>query len=371
MAPVVDEKSVLAANEGTVSYGVATKADIKAFLAGETATVAKALTSVTVPLDNMYYQLDSLYVYTAEELYALNPVVFDMMIAERFEGAEMLAEDLAAGASLEGYFTREEAEIGGKTYYHYELCEDAYTEEAGTYYMLKNVAEFYAFGNKQDTKLPEDYAISFSYNAIDLGDGAVTDSVKASSYRYDNTVRTGALPYISHVSNSLVYSVANGGAQPWHNLGESDALNGMGTDVANGYQSVVYLDVKGATTASISFNPNTCGDVYAVMPETEPSWDVNGVVYQAGESVMIQGNTVIMPEALAQSLQVNMGGNAQTPTEGTIAGSTDLNLNMNENSIDPAAANGLTAVVIIAVVLGVALLVTVAVLVIKKKKVQQ
>ena len=102
-ASFAGEKGVIAENEKTISYGVATAADINAYRGGKTATVKTAVSDVTVPVSAMSFSTVSTAV-NVPEIMRVNPVVGSYLIHYRY-GTATLAT-VAEGASVAGYYTR-------------------------------------------------------------------------------------------------------------------------------------------------------------------------------------------------------------------------------------------------------------------------
>ncbi|MBE6702709.1 MAG: hypothetical protein E7585_04780 [Ruminococcaceae bacterium] len=365
----MNEKSVVAANSGTVSYGVASATDINAFLNGTTAQVAKAVSDVTVPLNSIHYEIDGLYKYTWQDLYeAGNMTILSAMVAQGLQGCEMLGVQLQAGERLDGYFTREL--VDGK--YLYAPCEAGTTvpeNNTVAYYTVKDIESFIAYGAKQSLEYPVNHAVAFSYGCgifADKTSGSLMNTLKVNSYNYDANGRGfGDLPYLLDVANRFVTIDLISGASATHTLGSVEDKQGVTVIVKSGnYYAVTYLDGNGQLDAMLTLNANTCHDVYTILSDEYDTWLVNDVFYQAGDVVSIDGETVIKPGILGVSAQVNH----IAPASSAPAVLAVEELNMSPNSIAPAAANGLTALIVVISVLGAAMIATACVIVVKKRR---
>ena len=360
------ENGVVAANKGTVSYGVASAADIKDFRNGKTTAVAKVVSDVTVPIHSIHYEIDGLYKYTWDELYAAgNLAIISAIAAKGMAGCEMLGVNLEAGAALAGYFTREE--VDGKQIY-VACADDAVVpaEDAPEYFMPKDTTSFYVYGSKQTIDFPADYAISFSYGSgiyADKSSGSLLNALQVSSYEYDTSGRGfGDLPYLLDVANRFAVVELTSGASANHTLGKTVAKQGVNIAVKfHNYYTVVFLDGNGQPSAEVTMNGKTCGDVYTVLSDEYDSWLVNDVFYNPGDKVSIDGDTVIKPGFLGVS-QNTTDANAGSGL--TVQGGLDMDVDAGVS-----ASNDMTvAIVVVSVVAGVALIATVCTILIKKKK---
>ncbi|MBE6691080.1 MAG: lamin tail domain-containing protein [Ruminococcaceae bacterium] len=360
------EKSVVAANRGTVSYGVATAAEIGKFLSGAADSVAKAVSDVTVPLHSIYYNIDGLYKYTWQELYeAGNMEIISAIIGKGMAGCDMLGVNLAEGDSLEGYFVREL--VDGK--YQYSLCDAEATvpaEDTTEYFIPKDTSTFVVYGSKQTIDFPADYAVSFSYGSgiyASKTSGSLMKAIEVSSYSYDDAGRGfGDLPYLLDVANRFVAVELTNGASAQHTLGKTEAKQGVNIAVKfNHYYTVTFLDGNGQPSATVTMNANTCGDVYTVLTDEYDTWLVNDVLYNAGDKVDIDGDTVVKPSFLGVSGQSTDAG------ADNAANATDMGLE--PNSIDTSSAKGMTVAMIVVIsVVGCAAVATACILIVKKRR---
>ena len=365
------EDAVTLAGEGTVSYGIAAKNDINDYLNGKTSAVAKVVSDVTVPVAALYYDL-SVYAYALDEL---DPTVFDMLVANRTPGFELQAEYLEEGDSLYGYLAvTEPDDENGLVCNHYEpYGEEDVVTEAGYYVVLKDPYAV-VYGSRQITALPADYAIEFSYGAT-AGNSSTTGTMKlmnVTGYLYDYSERYGLMPWLDAVSNPVVTTdIAEGGASVDNTLGTIRSYQ-MEFFFLYDYYQVIYLDGNGATDAVVTMSAENCGNVYALLGSEFETWLVNDLLYNAGEIVALNGQTVIKPGHLGTSSAINANGtpNGAAPTEtATDAENTALTVNMNPNSIDPADASSISILAVVAVILGsVAILTLGCFLVYRKKK---
>ena len=282
------------------------------------------------------------------------------------DGCDMLGVVLSEGASLSGYFTREL--VDGK--YVYTPCNANATVPADNtteYFEPKDIGKFYAFGSMQDLSMPIDGAISVSYGAscyASTTTGSLMNSLQVNSYSYDNTGRgMGMVPYLLSVANSFVTVDAVNGltATTLGTVGEKQGLS-IAVNFPTSYYSVQYLDGTGAVSGTVTLNKNTCGDVYTVLTDEYDTWQVNGVVYEAGATVAINGDTVIAPGFLA--LNAAAGDNAA----GNAAGAEDTSLALGAaQDADTAGEQSSLAVILLVSVLGCAVIAA-GVIIAKKRK---
>lgn len=355
--------AVVAANAGTVTYGVATAESV---LAGNHIV---AVSDVTVPVHSLCYNVDGLYVYTWDELVEAGRAdIIAAMIDAGMDGCDMLGVQLTAGTSLGGYFTREL--VDGK--YHYIACdpEATYDPESNVeYFEPKDTEKFYAFGSMQDLSLPVDGAIAVSYGATCYANktsGALMNSLQVNAYRYDDTGRGfGSVPYLLSVANRFV-TVDAVSALSAATLGTIVDKQGVSIAVQfpTAYYSVVYLDGNGSVSGTVTLNKNTCGDVYTVLTDEYDTWQVNGVVYEAGATVAIDGDTLIAPGFLV--LTSNTGDLFTDNATDTVT-SDDAALALGAEAADTDTQSGLIRIVLMSV-LGCALIAAVCVIAVKKRK---
>ncbi|MBQ8342403.1 MAG: hypothetical protein IJY22_08555 [Clostridia bacterium] len=311
-------KNVVAANKGTTTYGVATAADISALHSGSVACVTEAVSDVIVPLHSLYYEIEGSHEYTWAELSVYNPTILGAMAAEELSGCLMNGVRVGAGKSLVGYYKQVEVKapaltladgtlITDYTYTTYKPClRDEIADGETVYYAPNSVEEFHAYGTKQNINLPADYAVSFGYGLTTMASksgGALMSSMTVDSYSYNMGGRgyAGMLPYLIGSANAFVTTEVSGGATAENTLGTVADAQGISTTIRydESYYDVVYLDESGEFLSLISFNGNTCRDVYVVLADTAESWTVNGQLYAAGETVIIAEDTVIAPAAAA------------------------------------------------------------------------
>lgn len=356
--------AVVAANAGTVTYGVASADAVRA------GADIVAVSDVTVPVHSLCYSVDGLYVYTWDELVEAGRTdIIAAMIDEGMDGCEMLGVQLTAGASLNGYFTREL--VDGR--YHYIACDpDAtYDPESGVeYFEPKDTQKFYAYGSKQDLSLPVDGAIAVSYGATCYANktsGALMNSMQVNSYMYDDTGRGfGTVPYLLSVANRFI-TVDVVSALADATLGSLVEKQGVSIAVQfpTSYYSVVYLDGNAQVSGTVTLNKNTCGDVYTVLSDEYDTWQVNGVVYEAGATVAIGGDTLIAPGFLV--LTTNTDDLFADNATGDAVASDDSALALGAEDVAANEQGGLVWIVLTAV-LGCALIATVCVIAVKKRK---
>lgn len=371
-------KNVVAANEGTVSYGIAAKADITRFLNGATATVAQAITDVLVPLHSLHYNVNGLYEYSWDDLMEMGRLdILSAMVQSEFNGCEMVGHILAAGTLLDGYFVRETDEYGNKIFRACEQGSRVQENDTTEYFAPKDKSIFFAYGSKQDLSFPADYAVSFSYgNSVyaGKGSGSLKRTMQVTRYDYDMAGRGyGILPYLVDVANTFVTTDIISGANADHTLGIVE--DGQGVDISvkfPSYYTVTYLDSSAVAFANVSFHGGNCSDVYVVLTDKYDTWFVNGVKYQAGDAVIISGDTEISPVLTGTSDNTNDAGAGQDTAINTPGGTEDTTLavdNMEPNSINESDAKGLEALVIaLIVVVGCAVIAVGVVLTVKFSK---
>ena len=310
-------KNVVAANAGTVSYGVAEKADVTPFLNGTATTVAKAVSDVTVPLHSLYYEIDGAYKYTWDMLTAANPTIAGTMAAEELAGCLMNGVRVGEGKSLAGYYEQVEITVPkltladgsiltDYTYTTYRPClGGAVADGATVYYRPNNTESFFAYGTMQNIYIPADYAVSFTYGATVMAskaNGAITSSLEVTAYDYNMGGRgyASALPYLISSANAFVTTEVIGGASDSATLGVIAKEQGLTVAmVSDVYFDVTYLDENGDFHSQIVFNGEGCRDVYVVLDDTYETWLVNNEFYNAGEIVVISADTVIAPGTAA------------------------------------------------------------------------
>ena len=310
--------NVTAANKGTTTYGVATAADITAFLNGTAETVAEAVSDVIVPLHSLYYEIEGCHAYTWNELAVYNPTILGAMAAEELDGCLMNGVRVGEGKSLAGYYKQVEVTapaltladgtvLTDYTYTTYKPCLRSEIADGTTvYYAPNSIEEFYAYGTKQNINIPADHSVSFGYGLTKMAGksgGALMSTLTVEDYSYDASGRgyAGMLPYLISSANTFVTTEVSGGADATATLGTIDSVQGISTTILYDecYYDVLYLDENGDFLSLMSFNSNTCRDVYVLLDDTAESWTVNGVVYAAGETVIVEGDTVIAPVSAA------------------------------------------------------------------------
>ena len=315
-------KNVVAANKGTVTYGVAAAADITALMNGSADAVEKAVSDVIVPLHSLYYSLESVHEYGWNELAVYNPTILGAMAAEELDGCLMNGVRVAEGKSLAGYYKQVEVTVPrleladgtvltNYTYNTYKPCMRSELSDGATvYYAPNSVEEFHAYGTKQNTELPADYAISFGYGSTVMANksgGALMSTLRLEAYDYNAGGRgyAGMLPYLISTPNAFITTEVSGGASAENTLGTIADEQGISTTILydEHYYDVVYLDENGEFFSMISFNSTTCRDVYVVLADTAENWTVNGTLYAAGETVTVYGDSVIAPVAAAVDAQ--------------------------------------------------------------------
>ena len=321
-------KNVVAENAGTVSYGVATRADALRFLNGAVPSVANVVSDVLVPLHSIHYAVDGQHVYTWDDIMELgNLDILSAMVDMELEGCEMVGHILPEGTLLNGYFLRLEDAYGHPVF---EPCGQGDTVPAGDdteYFAPKDIEHFFAFGSKQDTSFPADMSVSFSYGAsvyASKGSGSLFRDMDILTYNYDMRGRgyeDAKLPYLTDVASRFITTDINSGADAEHTLGTTKDHQGVNVSIKNaGYYTVTYLDANATAVSSVTFNGSGCSDVYAVLSDAHAEWLVNDVKYAAGATVMITSDTVIKPVVASAAPDTNVpGGNGgssvQPPVE--------------------------------------------------------
>ena len=307
-------KNVVAANKGTVTYGVAAATDIAALLNGTAASVTEAVSDVIVPLHSLYYSLEGNHEYTWNELAVYNPTILGAMAAEELDGCLMNGVYVAEGKSLAGYYKQVEVTVPSialadgtvltnYTYVTYKPCLAGEIADGVTaYYAPNNVETFRAYGTKQNVDLPVDYSVSFGYGLTKMASksgGALMSTLKVEAYSYNAGGRgyAGMLPYLISTPNTFVTTEVSGGASADATLGSIAYEQGLSTSILydDCYYNVVYLDENGEFLSLMSFNSSTCRDVYVKLADTFETWTVNDVIYNAGDVVIIDGDTVVAP----------------------------------------------------------------------------
>lgn len=311
-------RNLTLANKGTVTYGVAAATDVTALVNGTADVVERVVSDVIVPLHSLYYSIEGSHAYTWKELSVYNPTILGAMAAEELEGCLMNGVRVAEGKSLAGYYEQvtvtvpkltlaDGSILTNYTYTTYKPCLRSEVSDGQTvYYAPNNIEEFFAYGAKQDTLLPVDYAVSFGYGLTTMASkscGALMSSLKVEEYSYNTAGRgyAGMLPYLIGAPTPFVTTKVNGGAVATADLGLIDSKQGISTQILydEQYYDVVYLDENGEFLSLMSFNGLTCRDVYVVLEDTAEIWIVNGVLYNAGEVVMIAEDSVIAPSTAA------------------------------------------------------------------------
>jgi hypothetical protein len=373
------EKNVVAENAGTVSYGIAARSDILRFQQGTYPVVNKVVTDVLVPLHSIHYAVDGLYSYNWNDIAMLgNMDILSAMVVSQFNGCEMTGHILPAGASLAGYFTREQDENGNEIFVKCGADEVVAENNTTEYFAPKDLANFYAYGSKQMLDFPADYAVSFSYGSsvyASKGSGSLVRALEVETYNYDMAGRGyGMLPYLVDVANRFITTDIKSGGTTAHTLGSVEAHQGVDVSITTpGYYTVTYLDSSATAVSSVILNGNACSDVYTVLTDEYDTWLVNNVKYNAGETVMITGNTVIKPALLGTSSDVDLPGNnggAESAPSTNGSGDASLNLdNLDPNSINEQDAKALTVLwVALIAVAGCAVIATGVVFAIKLSK---
>lgn len=339
-------RNVTVANKGTVTYGIAAAADINALVNGTADKVEAVVSDVILPLHSVFYEIEGNHEYTWNELAAYNPTILGAMAAEEMDGCLMNGVRVAEGKSLAGYYTQVEVTVPSLTladgtvltnytYTTYKPCLRSEIADGSTVYYAPNNAEtFRAYGSKQNTQIPTDYAVSFCYGKTVMADkscGALMSSLYLENYAYDNSGRgyAGALPYLVSTSAPFIVTDVIGGAAVVPELGMIYDEQGVSTTILYDeiYYDVTYLDENGAFKSLISFNANTCRDVYVVLDDSAENWTVNGVLYAAGEAVTVSGDTVIAPACAAVSAEdatLRMVGGTDSELRFTTGVSRDL-----------------------------------------------
>ncbi len=373
------EKNVVAENAGTVSYGIATRSDILRFQEGTYDAVAKAVTDVLVPLHSIHYEVDGLHVYSWHDIAELQDMeILSAMVVTEFNGCEMVGHLLPEGTSLADYFTREQDENGNTIFRKCAADDTVPANNTTEYFAPKDPMHFYAYGSKQTTDFPADYAVSFSYGSsvyASKGTGSLMQALEVETYDYDMAGRGyGMLPYLVDVANRFITTDIKSGATTAHTLGTVEMHQGVNVAIKSpSYYTVTYLDSSAAASATVIFNGETCSDVYAVLADEYDTWLVNDVEYKAGETVMITGNTVIKPALLGTSSDANTPGAnegaGETPKTNETEDTTLSLDNMDPNSINPDDAKMLSTLwIVLIVVAGCAVLAAGVVLAVKLTK---
>ena len=380
-ASLDSDVNVVAANVGTVAYGVASGAAIDAFLSGSADRVAAAVSDVLVPMQSICYAVDGLCAYTWESLTAAgNLTIIGAMASQNLQGCEMLGVILEEGDDLTGYFLRETVveENTGISHTMYVPCEEGSKVPADNtteYFVPKSVESFFAYGSRQDLEIPADHAIAFSYGVgayAGKTHGSLMNTMKVQRYVYDMAGRGyGALPYLLDVASRFVTVEAVSGATEANTLGA--ITDGQGVDITvrySHYYDVVYLDGNAELAGVITLNGETCGDVYTILGDDYDTWLVNDVFYNAGETAYISGDTVIKPGILGVAAENNaVGGNQPSAGTANVADSAENSaLSADPYAADASNGNVVTILAVSAAVLGVALLVAVGAIVYKKRK---
>ena len=359
------ENNVIAANVGTVTYGVAPARNVSLFLGGTTDRVTKVVSDVTVPLSSVHYAIDGQYRYDwAELLEAGNMTIISALAAAGFPGCEMLGVRLDAGDALDGYFVRDL--VDGK--YCYRMCEAGTTvaeNDTTEYFTPKDIDLFGAYGSKQELDFPKDLAVAFSYGAgiyASKTSGSLMQTMQLTAYDYDDSARGfGTTPYLLAVADRFVTADVISAAQA-HTLGKTEAKQGVDISVKfNHYYTVTVLDLNGEAISTVTMNASTCGDVYTVLSDEHDTWLVNDVFYQAGDVVDITGETVIKPGVLGVSNRVDAGNAASNNAMSTIDAAPQ---SVAETAASATAAYWILAVSVVAVVAAM----TTCVLITKKNK---
>jgi hypothetical protein len=173
------------------------------------------------------------------------------------------------------------------------------------------------------------------------------------------------VPYLLSAANRFV-TVDAVNALSAATLGEVEDNQGMSIAVKfpTSYYSVTYLDGTGAVSGVVTLNKNTCGDVYTVLTGEYDTWQVNGVVYEAGATVAIDGDTLIAPGFLVLSSNT---GDLFTDNAADTATPDDAALALGAEGADTDAQGGLAWIVLTSV-LGCAVIAAVCVIAVKKRK---
>lgn len=285
-------KGVIAENETTVSYGIATAEAIAAYRDGTADKVSAVVSDVTVPMSSLYFstRIDT---YDFLETMAVNPVIGSYMIHYGFGAATKVTLD--EGASLAGYYTRVDTGKVGigsvKTnIYMYSPCDAAGTAVAdGEYYTL-SAGTSTAYGSYQDICIPVGYSVNIAYGEM-LTDaatsGAVAGGLSFSKYSIALTrvSTTNEITYLKSASSAYITAESVNGAL--------SATNTLGVVETTALCTVVWEDADGNAFSTIRFLPSNCRGTYTILPDFYAHWLVNGEPYNAGDKVALTGDTVI------------------------------------------------------------------------------
>ena len=352
-------KTVVAANKGTTTYGVAAAAEISALLNGTATVVSNVVSDVIVPVHSLYYNIEGNHKYTWNELAVYNPTILGAMAAEELDGCLMNGVYVAEGKSLAGYYKQVEVTVPSitladgtvlldYTYVTYKPCLASEIADGDTaYYAPNSVEKFYAYGTKQEIDMPVDYSVSFGYGLTKMASkscGALMSTLTVEDYSYNAGGRgyAGMLPYLISTPNTFVTTEVSGGADAVANLGTIEVAQGISTTILYDefYYDVVYLDENGEFLSLMSFNSNTCRDVYVVLDDTFETWTVNDVIYNAGDVVIVEGDTVIAPAVAA--LAAREAGLRMMNGDGALRFTTGVSKALYDNLVAAYGAENVT-----------------------------
>lgn len=327
-ASFAGEKGVIAENEKTISYGVATAADINAYRGGKTATIKAAVSDVTVPVSAMAFST----VFNAvnvPEIMRVNPVVGSYLIHYGY-GTATLAT-VAEGASVAGYYTRKGTgnvalSAPMQEIYLYTPCGENDVAVAGVEYYTVAGGSKTGYGSTMDHQLPIGTAISFTYNAANYTAG-MTSGMLMGDLRFQTLtfeafrLRTAMMeknevPYImARASAFITPKTANATLCERETLGTlvDGQVTVAGSADINGYV-ITWLDETGAVTSTVTLGKTACRGAYTILPHTAEHWLVNGKPFNAGDKVPLTGDTEIRPsteEVNANTVSLRLNGSGE------------------------------------------------------------
>lgn len=304
-------------NNGLCSFAVSD--NVAAFLA-DTAEL-NVVSDVIVPLNTLSYELDGLHRYTPEDLLKAAPDVFGILLGQ-YGGKlyttsflfGMIEVAVNEGDSVAGYYTAEQV-TEPYAYTRYTACaSDATSDGVTKYYRYaarKGYESFCFYGCLANTAVPNGAVFTFAYGEMAVDSkttGALMQSLLVEDYQRTapKTDSASMVPYLIATNGIaegfLVTKVAHQGYTTTHTLGETVAYQGIVAAInEDNYYKLTYKDAEGNTVCETSFAEGNSFGYYIVLDDTVASWNVTTAAgtaaYQAGDRVLITGETTVSPAA--------------------------------------------------------------------------
>lgn len=330
VASFASENGVIAENEKTISYGVATAADINAYRKKETDTIKTAVSDITVPVSAMSFSTVS-EALDVTEIMRVNPEVGSYLVHYGYGKATLAT--VQEGTSVAGYFTKAGTGNVALTSPKQEIC--LYTPCGENDVAVANV-EYYtiakgsknSYGSSMDHQLPVGTAISFTYNSgnytAGMTSGMLMGDLRFSSLLFNSMrLRDAAnekkeVPYIMTSKSAFITpktvntTLCERGTLGTLVSGQVTVAGGSG-ETTGGY-AITWLDENGTVTSTVTLAPDACRGAYTILPYLYEHWLVNNMPYNAGDKVVITGATEIRPstgEVNANSVTLRLNETAE------------------------------------------------------------